>query len=183
MNLSSNDLDLVKQCFVFCPKCGAKFSKEFKSSKKCTNCSLHFYINPSTTTGAILINENDEILLVKRRVDPGKGLWDIPGGFVDLNEELENSLNRELNEELGITKRKLKYLGSKVDIYKYGNRYQQTLGVIFEGKISSGEKLKASDDINGFEFFKKENFPINKIAFKSLEEFFINYLNIDNDRY
>lgn len=180
MKLSSNDLELVKEVFVFCPNCSTKFDKSFENSKTCSNCNLHFYINPSPTTGAVLTNEKGEILLVKRKVDPGKGLWDIPGGFVDLNENLEDSLNRELREELGINSRELKYLGSKVDIYKYSNRYQQTLGTIFEGKLSSDESLNASDDISGYEFFTKDNFPIDKIAFKSLEEFFREYLNLDN---
>ncbi len=180
MKLPSNDLELVKEVFVFCPNCATKFNNSDESSKTCPNCELHFYINPSPTAGAILINEIGEILLVKRRVDPGKGLWDVPGGFVDLNENLEDSLNRELKEELGIDSREFKYLGSKVDIYKYSNRYQQTLGTIFEGKVSSKENLKASDDISGYKFFTKDNFPIDKIAFKSLEEFFRRYLNLDN---
>ncbi len=178
MKLSSNELALVQSIFTFCPNCATKFNTTNLSSKTCPHCDLHFYINPSPTTGIVLRNEKGEILLVKRKIDPGKGLWDIPGGFVDLNEDLETSLARELKEELGIDMHNFTYLKSKIDIYQYGNRYQQTIGVIFEGTISSSEKLSASDDISDFKFFTKENFPIDKIAFKSLEEFFREYLNL-----
>jgi len=171
---------MVKDVFIFCPSCGTKFSKSDFSSKTCESCSLHFYINPSPSTGAILINEKDEIMLVKRRVDPGKGLWDIPGGFVDLNEDLEESLNRELHEELGIRPRKLKYIKSYVETYKYSTRFQQAIGTIFEAKISSSEKLTPADDISGYKFFSKKNIPIENLAFRGLKDFFLEYLKLDN---
>lgn len=180
MKIEKLEIDQIINSFKYCPNCGFQFDDYEDHSKICPNCDLHFYINPSPTTGAVLLNEKGEILLVKRRVDPGKGLWDIPGGFVDLNEDLETSLKRELKEELNIKIDDLKYLTSKVDTYKYGNRLQQTLGVIFEGKVLQEDKIIPSDDVDGFDFFTKDNFPIDKISFKSLEDFFREYLKLEN---
>ena len=54
-----------------------------------------------TTTDAVVINSG-HILLVKRRMAPGKGLWALPGGFLGANERLEDSMLRELEEETRI---------------------------------------------------------------------------------
>jgi len=177
--MASIDLEKVTEYIVFCPRCGKKLNRTKVNLRDCKNCGLHLYINPVTTTGAVLRNEKEELLLVKRSVEPNKGWWDIPGGFVDLNENLEDSLRRELKEELNVEVKYLRYLTSKVDIYKYRDVYYQTLGTIFEGSISSSDKLKASDDISGYEFFRKDNFPVAKLAFKSLQEFFRTYLELD----
>lgn len=178
MILSSNELKQITAHFTYCPRCKERLGEKENNLVICKNCDLHFYVSPAPTTGAVLINKKGEILLVKRSVNPGKNLWDIPGGFVDLNENLEESLNRELKEELGIEPRELKYLASTVDTYMYRDIFQQTLGTIFEGKINDDEKITPQDDVGSYEFFTKENFPIEKIAFKEVEEFLRKYLNI-----
>ncbi|VAW74157.1 Nicotinamide-nucleotide adenylyltransferase, NadM family / ADP-ribose pyrophosphatase [hydrothermal vent metagenome] len=53
------------------------------------------------TTDAVLI-QNRQVLMVKRRGFPGKGLWALPGGFVDQDERIEDALFRELKEETGV---------------------------------------------------------------------------------
>jgi ADP-ribose pyrophosphatase len=54
--------------------------------------------------GAIVIRDN-KILLVKRSLPPGKGLWAIPGGRVELGETLQKAAEREVREETGVTVR------------------------------------------------------------------------------
>jgi ADP-ribose pyrophosphatase YjhB (NUDIX family) len=49
----------------------------------CANCSLSYYLNPKPCTAVILVNDKGEYLLVERAVDPVKGYWDLPGGFVE----------------------------------------------------------------------------------------------------
>ncbi len=50
----------------------------------------------------VLIRRGDSILLVKRRNEPGKGLWSIPGGVLELGETLEAAAKREAKEETGV---------------------------------------------------------------------------------
>ena len=57
---------------------------------------------PIVAVAALIFNDNGEILLVKRGAEPGKGLWSIPGGAVELGEKLEDALKREVLEETGL---------------------------------------------------------------------------------
>jgi len=156
--------------YIFCPECGEPLGKLIKNLLKCKN-KHHFYINPRPTTGIILENEKDEILLVKREVNPNKGYWDIPGGFVDLFENAENSLVREVNEELGITLTEFKYLFSKYDLYEYGTLIYPALGLIYHAKIKK-QKFTPNDDISGYEWFEKDKIPYRKLAFENLKKVF-----------
>jgi 8-oxo-dGTP diphosphatase len=64
------------------------------------------YPRPALTTDALLLaayNGEKYILLIQRKYDPFKGYWALPGGFVDMDEELETACARELEEETGIT--------------------------------------------------------------------------------
>jgi 8-oxo-dGTP diphosphatase len=58
--------------------------------------------NPQVAVGAIVIRDNG-VLLVKRSLPPGKGLWAIPGGRVELGETLQEAAEREVREETGVT--------------------------------------------------------------------------------
>ncbi|MDQ1281613.1 MAG: 8-oxo-dGTP diphosphatase [Thermoproteota archaeon] len=49
-----------------------------------------------------LIKRGDEIVLVRRENDPGKGLWSIPGGLLELGEMLSDGVKREVKEETGL---------------------------------------------------------------------------------
>ena len=63
---------------------------------------LHEYPDsPQSAVGAIVIRD-DEVLLVKRDNPPGKGLWSIPGGCIELGETLQAAAEREIREETGV---------------------------------------------------------------------------------
>ncbi len=64
--------------------------------------SMHEYPeSPQSAVGAIVIRD-DEVLLVKRTNPPGRGLWSIPGGCVELGETLQEAAEREIREETGV---------------------------------------------------------------------------------
>lgn len=107
--------------------------------------------------------EGVSILLIKRKYDPFKGTWAIPGGFVLDDESLEGAVERELQEETGI---KINYLEQ---LYTFGepNRDPRTriLSVAYFGLVKSNQfqKLKASTDAEAAEWFNFKHLP--KLAF------------------
>ncbi len=69
------------------------------------NLYSYKYPHPAVTTDAVVFTIYDDklkLLLIKRGLDPFKGSWAIPGGFLELNEDLEDCARRELSEETGI---------------------------------------------------------------------------------
>ena len=162
--------------FKYCPNCKTNV-KVSNRLIDCTDCGFHFYFNPSPTNGLILENEKGEVLLVKRKYPPKKGYWDIPGGFVDFEETIEESLEREIKEELGIEISHLKYFASTSDRYLFRDINYHTLCFVFLAKAITNQDLSPSDDITEIKFFHKDNIPIDKLAFVSLKEVFIKYLS------
>ncbi|MBR8538266.1 NUDIX hydrolase [Carboxylicivirga sediminis] len=61
------------------------------------------YPRPAVTTDVVLLaKQTRQLLLIQRGNEPYKGLWALPGGFVDMDEELSDAALRELREETGI---------------------------------------------------------------------------------
>ncbi len=165
--------------FKYCPNCKNKL--DYKSNRLivCSSCDFHFYINPALTNAVIFENKKGKILLVKRKFEPFVDFWDLPGGFVDYNESSEESTIREIEEELKIKIKNIKYFCSFPDIYPYKGFDYHTLCFFYTYKLSrkQEENLKYSDDISGFKFFKKDEIPYRKLAFKGLEYAIKLYLN------
>ncbi|MHB1864972.1 MAG: NUDIX hydrolase [Candidatus Saccharimonadales bacterium] len=164
-------MDITK-AYRYCPRCGKNF-KVGQQYLECEACGLHYYINPKACTGVALYNSEQEFLLVRRAVDPMKGFWDLPGGFVDEDENLEESARRELQEELGIKVGDLSYVCSCKDRYVYQDIEFSTIGILFLAKLKGDEKFKPDDDIDYCEFFKLEDMPMDRIAFPSIKELFV----------
>lgn len=170
------DLERILKQHKYCFKCAGELEYKKDNLLICKSCGYHNYINPVPANGAILENDRGEILLVKRKVDPNKGYWDVAGGFVDFEENLEESIERELREELGTNIKGLKYLCSYPDVYMYGGVEIATLIILYVGFLH-GEKMTPDDDIAGYKFFKKSKIPFGKIAFNGLKKALKDYVN------
>ncbi|PIZ66543.1 DNA mismatch repair protein MutT [Candidatus Roizmanbacteria bacterium CG_4_9_14_0_2_um_filter_39_13] len=163
--------------YTFCPNCGSKFTKMSPNLLECNDCHLQFYINPKPTTAILLINQKGEILFVVRKNDPKKGMLDLPGGFVDINETLEEGMVREIVEELGITisSKDLTYLGSSVDEYSYGNIDGRTINAMYRAELSENSSIVPADDVEDFLFISPKNIPYDKLAFQGMKDFLKEY--------
>ena len=93
--------------FKFCPVCGSShFEVNNFKSKKCQDCGFTYYANPCSATAAFIVNDKQEMLVVRRAKEPAKGTLDLPGGFVDMGETVEQGMRREIMEETGLDTRK-----------------------------------------------------------------------------
>ena len=88
--------------FEYCPLCGSHhFTVNGEKSRKCENCGFEFFMNPSAATVAFILNSKGELLVEKRKREPAKGMYDLPGGFADMRETAEQGVRREVLEETG----------------------------------------------------------------------------------
>ena len=90
----------------YCPICSQKLVEgdDGQSMRPhCTTCNKFYYYNPVPAACCFLTNELGELLMVQRSVEPRKGLWTLPGGFVESGETTEEGALRELHEETGLT--------------------------------------------------------------------------------
>lgn len=63
--------------------------------------NVNGYVAPALTADAVLL-KGREVLLIRRGREPFKGMWALPGGFVDVGERVEDAVRRELMEETGL---------------------------------------------------------------------------------
>jgi 8-oxo-dGTP diphosphatase len=90
--------------FHYCPVCGAKLENmliENKTRKRCPACAYIHWGEYSVGVGGVLLQEGKG-LLVQRAINPGRGRWTIPGGYVEQNEKIAAAVVREVKEETGI---------------------------------------------------------------------------------
>ena len=114
---------------------------------------------PMVTVDAVVFDvsgDRPKLLLIKRGNEPFKGKWAFPGGFVDMNEELEDAAARELAEETGLTSVKL------TQLHTFGKCGRDPRGrnitVAFIG-ITSNNKIKSGDDAAEAQWFDIDNLP------------------------
>jgi len=163
--LTINHPELKKQ---FCHVCGNRLTErhwEGKVRPFCSQCQLPVYENPVPASAIVVVDKGTRLLLVKRNVDPKKGYWSLPGGFMELFETPESSALRELEEETGLTGAIDTLLGVKAN---NSDRYGTVLIVGYLVTDYSGN-LTPGDDAEEVAFFHPDSLP--EIAFSSHDHF------------
>ena len=126
------------------------------------------YPRPALTVDMIVIrnvNSGTEILLIQRLNPPFQDQWALPGGFVDMNETLEQAAARELAEETGLTGVVL----TQFKAFSTLNRDPRghTISVIFTGLVSKDSNAFAGDDAKNVCWFNISELP--SLAFDHAE--------------
>ncbi len=126
-----------------------------EGSVSCPACGLQEYANPAPTASAVVHDDEGNLLLARRAGDPGKGLWDLVGGFMDEGEEPLETLRRELREETGCDVEVGEFLGGLPD--RYGDDGIWTINFYWEATLS-GEP-EAGDDVAELVWFPRDELP------------------------
>ncbi|MFP4662548.1 MAG: NUDIX domain-containing protein [Halanaerobiales bacterium] len=130
--------------YNYCPVCGDKLDQDKIDGhvrKHCKHCDFVHYINPKPSVGIIALKDR-KIVLIKRGVDPGKGNWSLPSGFVETGETAEEACLRELKEETGLSGDIVQLLG----VYTEDARIYGPVMVIMYLVDNLKGEMKASDD-------------------------------------
>lgn len=136
---------------------------------KCTACGYNFFVNMAPAATAMILNEQNHVLLAQRKFEPFKGMWQTPGGFMQLHESYEEAVKREMMEELGVKIELGKFLGAFPDQYPYQGVMLQFVAIVCLATIIEGN-IEAKDDVSEVRFFSLEEARKTEIAYRFLEE-------------
>ncbi|MFV0471418.1 MAG: NUDIX hydrolase [Paludibacteraceae bacterium] len=140
---------LFQDIFNYCPRCGSKhFATNSEKSKQCKECHFVFYLNPSAACAAFIRNDRGDLLVCRRGKEPQKGTLDLPGGFTDYNETVEQAIAREIEEELSGKVTETNYMFSLPNDYVYSGMNIPTMDMFFECRLEDYANLKPADDIS-----------------------------------
>jgi ADP-ribose pyrophosphatase YjhB (NUDIX family) len=106
-------------------------------------------------------------LIAIRGREPGKGKWDLPGGFVDPDESFEQAVVRELNEELNIEVSNPTYICSNPNTYPFRDVTYKTCDALFTIDLDVKPEMTAQDDVAGFFWVKWTDIDGDQFAFNS----------------
>ena len=133
--------------FKFCPHCGsARFVDNDFKSRHCLDCGFVYYLNPSAATAAFVVDGDGRMLVVRRKLDPAKGTLDLPGGFSDVGESLEEGIAREVMEETSLEVSDPRFLFSLPNDYLYSGFHVPTLDSFFLCRTRNAAAVHAADD-------------------------------------
>ncbi|HEY2980121.1 MAG TPA: NUDIX hydrolase [Anaerolineales bacterium] len=147
----------------FCPRCGSPLTLELRFGKErgvCPQCHWIHFADPKVAA-AVLIERDRSVLLVRRVNEPFRGLWTLPAGFVDANEDPARAAERECWEETGLTVRVQRVL----DVVA-GREHPRGADfvIVYVAEIVGGE-LQAGDDADRVEWFDRDDLP--QLAFNA----------------
>lgn len=175
MTSSTHPKDVVR----FCPKCG---SNDFNTANQghsfhCEECLFTLYFNNSAAVACLIFNEKGQLLFARRAIEPGKGMLDLPGGFVDPMERVEDAITREIREELGVQITKAEFLVSFPNEYIYSDFSVFTADLAFICSVDNVSNIVPADDVSDIEFIFPEEIKREQLCSESMFNIVRFYIN------
>ncbi len=128
----------------------------------CSHCGMIHYSNPKMVVGCVPYHEN-QVMLCKRAIEPFVGFWNVPAGFLENGETVEEGAERETWEEAY----------AKVDIETLHTVFSIThinqIYLHFRAKLLNPEEVYPGEESLEVEFFDENTVPWNELAFSSTE--------------
>jgi len=152
--------------YKYCPRCANELNLEERFGKLrpvCPSCGWIHFVDPKVAA-AVLVTDENRVLLVRRVNEPFRGLWTLPAGFVNGGEDPAEAAERECLEETGLSvevKRVFDIISGRE--HPRGADFV----IVYEAKILGGE-MKADDDADAVEWFDKEHLP--SLAFRATQK-------------
>lgn len=140
----------------YCPVCGAAMQQKLRNGRQrpvCPACGHVVYFDPKVAVVAF-IEQAGQVLLVQRAIDPGRGRWALPAGFVDHDETPEDAALREVREETGLQAR----ITGLLDVFPKRDEGLADIVIAYAAAITGGQ-LCAADDAADARWFGPETVP------------------------
>ncbi len=148
-----------------CSRCGAPLAltplpEESRDRLACVACGSVAYVNPRLVVTTIPVTDDGRAILIRRGIEPGRGWWAQPGGFLEVDETVTEGAVRETLEETGL----LVEPGRIVGLYSRLEAAVVTL--VFEARVVGGEIIETPEALET-RAFEPADVPWDRIAFKT----------------
>lgn len=152
---------------IYCQRCGHYLVEryvedEHRTRLQCESCAFVHYINPRVVT-SIIVERNGRVLLQRRAMEPGRGLWTFPGGFLEVGETTEAGALRETKEEVGLDVTLCGLLGA------YTRPQPGIVLIVYRGSSESGEAIVGDSESLEVRWFSADEIPWSELAFETTE--------------
>src|SRR5919205_627578 len=161
--------------YRYCPHCATPLNTALEGLRPrptCPGCGFIQYLNPPLAA-TIILPRGDKVLMGRRTIEPRRGYWTFPGGYVELGESAEEAAVREAKEEMGIDVRIDRLLGL------HSGAPSAVAVALFEGTILAGEP-RPLHEVDAVGFFRPDQAP--DVAFKSTWWALEQWMLIQRDR-
>jgi 8-oxo-dGTP diphosphatase len=142
------------QPISYCPHCATSVEHRAIAGRErpfCPTCETAFFEDPKLAV-AVVIEQEGKIALQRRTIDPGKGLWTFPSGYVDRGEAVEEAAIREAWEEVGLAVRLERFLGL------YSSAGETVVLAVYVAAPESG-KFRSLDENDAVGYFEPDELP------------------------
>ena len=119
--------------------------------------------------------------MARRGKEPAKGTLDLPGGFVDNNENAEHGMVREIQEETGLAD-DVKYMFSIPNVYHYSGMDIHTLDFFFLCHVAEDAEVKAADDAAELTWLPLRQVYVERFGLRSIREAVHRFLNVKSEK-
>jgi ADP-ribose pyrophosphatase YjhB (NUDIX family) len=149
----------------FCPNCGGHLSERLLETEDrprlvCDQCQRIVYLNPKVVAG-VIIERSGRLLLLRRAIEPRRGTWTFPAGYMEIDETAEEAAVRETEEEVGLKVN----LGPLVGVYsRPAPESPGILTVIFKSQRVTG-RAKAGHEALETRWFAPDDIPWDELSF------------------
>lgn len=158
----------------YCVNCGAVLVPreiEGRLVEACPNDDFVLWRDPKVVTSVVVVQDG-RIVLGCRDIEPGRGLWCLPGGFVNHDEDPVDAARRECREEIGAEVEIARLLG----VYHIAKTTAPSMvGVAYEARLANGARLEPGVEMSAVDLYGEGELP--EIAFPShrwiLQQYFM----------